>query len=421
MKAISMFIAIFLALNASFGFDMEFWSSLQKFPVPKYRYGNAEVGVKARQIYYEGELFNGRPTEIFAYYCTPGILNGDPSLDKNLPAIVCLHGGGGRAFPEWVESWAKKGYAAIAMDWSGNGSELFYKNPTSEQRKKLTPAALQKRAHMKNGGPNNIPSSVSLSDGKAEKDAWAYQAVGAVARAHSLVRSFKEVDANRTAITGISWGGYLTCLTVGVDQRFKAAVPVYGCGYIYMYEKWFPYLGKNDKTEARWIELFDPSNSLKITKVPMLFVNSPKDPFYPISIWGKSVKTARAQACLISGLGHSHKAGWSPPEIEAFISSKLNGTKAAANLGELKIANDRVSCRFDAGTAPCKKALLFYTKGGKAGDWSKYEWGSVPAEIKGANIGAKIPQGAKAAYLSIEDGAGLRATSNPCILSKWRE
>ena len=32
-------------------------------------------------------------------------------------------------------------------------------------------------------------------------------------------------------MTGISWGGYLTCLVASLDSRFIAAAPVYGCGF----------------------------------------------------------------------------------------------------------------------------------------------------------------------------------------------
>ena len=61
-------------------------------------------------------------------------------------------------------------------------------------------------------------------------DQWPHQAVSAIVLAHSLLRTFPEVDAGRIGLTGISWGGYLTCLTAGVDPRFRLAVPVYGCG-----------------------------------------------------------------------------------------------------------------------------------------------------------------------------------------------
>lgn len=42
----------------------------------------------------------------------------------------------------------------------------------------------------------------------------------------------KQVDADKTCLTGISWGGYLTCIVAALDNRFKAAAPVYGCGYM---------------------------------------------------------------------------------------------------------------------------------------------------------------------------------------------
>ncbi len=48
-----------------------------------------------RSLFYAGEPYGGQPTRVFAYYATPGTLAGDSSLDKNLPAVVLLHGGGG--------------------------------------------------------------------------------------------------------------------------------------------------------------------------------------------------------------------------------------------------------------------------------------------------------------------------------------
>ena len=44
--------------------------------------------------------------------------------------------------------------------------------------------------------------------------------------AHSLLRSWPRVDPERIGLTGISWGGYLTCIATGVDNRFKFAIPV---------------------------------------------------------------------------------------------------------------------------------------------------------------------------------------------------
>src|SRR5690606_6983723 len=98
---------------------------------------------------------------------------------------------------------------------------------------------------------------------RLEKDfseQWQYHAISNIIRAHSLVRSFEEVDEERTAMTGISWGGYLTNIVAGIDHRFKAAVPVYGAGFLQKGSAWdqqFDSLGK-EKT-LKWVKHWDPS------------------------------------------------------------------------------------------------------------------------------------------------------------------
>ena len=43
-----------------------------------------------------------------------------PNRGRNFPGVVLIHGGGGTAFADWVYLWAKRGYAAIAMDLNGS-------------------------------------------------------------------------------------------------------------------------------------------------------------------------------------------------------------------------------------------------------------------------------------------------------------
>ena len=40
-----------------------------------------------------------------------------------LSHALLVHGGEGTAFREWAELWAKRGYAAIAMDLAGCGRD----------------------------------------------------------------------------------------------------------------------------------------------------------------------------------------------------------------------------------------------------------------------------------------------------------
>ena len=127
------------------------------------------------------------------------ILGMKPS-GKKVPGIVLVHGGGGTAFSEWAEIWAKRGYAAIAMDLAGRGAE---------------------RKRLEDGGPDQTAADKFGAIDGPLTDQWTYHAVANVILAHSLLRRFDEVDVDRTALTGISWGGYLTCIVAGLDQRFQ--------------------------------------------------------------------------------------------------------------------------------------------------------------------------------------------------------
>ena len=83
-----------------------------------------------------------------------------------------------------------------------------------------------------------------------------------------------EVDRERIGITGISWGGYLTCIVAGIDDRLKCAVPVYGCGFLGDNSAWVDRLAKMPAAQSKlWLDEFDPSKYLGGATCLMLFVN----------------------------------------------------------------------------------------------------------------------------------------------------
>jgi dipeptidyl aminopeptidase/acylaminoacyl peptidase len=86
-----------------------------------------------------------------------------------------------------------------------------------------------------------------------------------------------EVDRERTGVTGISWGGYLTCITAGVDPRFKLAVPVYGCG-IHQDTVFEPNLNQlSPELAYRWMAAWGPSNYLGASQMPFLWATGQRD------------------------------------------------------------------------------------------------------------------------------------------------
>lgn len=272
-----------------------------------------------RSLTYGGLEYQGKSTSVFAYYATPGTLAGDPSKDKNLPAVVLIHGGGGTAFRQWVELWAKRGYAAIAMDLGGA-------RPNEGQN----PHDRKNRTRLPNGGPNQDDAAKFHSIDSPKAEHWPYHAVANAILAHSLVRSFPEVDADRTAVTGISWGGYLTCIVASLDNRFKAAVPVYGCGFLHENSAWLNIFDKMTPSQRdKWVELYDPSRYLPACRVPIFFVNGTNDFAYPLDSYMKSYRAVPQETPknirVTVNMPHSHPAGWEPKEIGMFVDQELNG------------------------------------------------------------------------------------------------
>ncbi|MEK0447575.1 MAG: hypothetical protein RLZZ399_2896, partial [Verrucomicrobiota bacterium] len=273
-------------------------------------------------LLYAGEAFRGNPTEVFAFYASPSTV-GDAPQGGKFPGIVLIHGGGGTAFADWVYLWAKRGYAAIAMDLSGSRPI----DPAVDATGTVTGNAHAQgtRTRLPNGGPDHGHPEKFDSIGGDTSDDWPFHAVASVMRAHTLLRSFPEVDAEHTAVTGISWGGYTTCLVASLDNRFKAAVPVYGCGFLHEGESvQKPSIDRLGDRKALWVREYDPSSHLPRCRVPILFVNGTNDVHYVLDSYRKSyaLVPGEKQIRIQVNMPHGHKAGWAPQEIGLFIDSK---------------------------------------------------------------------------------------------------
>ncbi len=335
-----------------------------------------------RSLYYTGEPYRGKPTRVFAFYGAPEAA----APQSKRPAMVLVHGGGGTAFREWVEIWVKRGYAAIAMDLAGRRPD---------------------KTRLPDGGPDQGHRQKFDDLAEGVKNAWPYHAVANVVRAASLLESMPNVDSQRMGITGISWGGYLTCLVAGLDGRLKVAVPVYGCGFLHENSAWlkvFDRLGP-EQTE-RWVKNFDPSQYLANAGMPMLFVNGSNDFAYPLDSYQKSYRLVKAPRtlCITVRMPHGHPAGWRPKEIGLFVDSVLKSGKSLAEIVTASRHAKAVRVTFKT-VVPIKSAALHYTT--DAGAWQKREWKSVPAKIQGDTANAVLPVASGIVYfVTLTDDRG---------------
>ena len=230
---------------------------------------------------------------------------------------------------------------------------------------------------------------------------WQYHAVAAAMRAHSLIAAHPAVDENRIGLTGISWGGYLTCLVAAVDKRFKCAVPVYGCGFLGENSGW------KEKIEEPWLSRWDPSVFLPQVDMPCCWVSGTNDGAYPLDSLQKSYRLPAAARTLSIRIEmpHGHEAGWAPNEIGTFADSVLSGGAPLARITDVQVSDSDIEVSYEA-VRPIVKAELCYTRA--TGFWSDRKYNSVPLDIDhdSARLVAEIPASATVIFVNLCDDRG---------------
>jgi hypothetical protein len=89
------------------------WNVEALSKTPTHEWLNEDSPVKS--LTYRGLPYKGKPTSVFAYYASPTSFGIEPDKSGKFPTLVLVHGGGGKAFPQWVELWAKRGYARLGL------------------------------------------------------------------------------------------------------------------------------------------------------------------------------------------------------------------------------------------------------------------------------------------------------------------
>ena len=332
-----------------------------------------------KNIMYKGVDYEGKETRVQAYIGIPNVPKG-----KKVPGIVLIHGGGGSAFEAWVRQWNAMGYAAIAMDTVGNIS-----NNTMTG------------IHSEFGGP-----ACDCQDyEKPLKDQWTYQAVADCILAHSLLRSFPQVDKNNIGVMGVSWGGYLTCIVSSVDTRFKFAMPVYGTGYLWEYS---PTVGRvtgfTTDIRDKWLVNWDPSIYLKDSKVPTTWFVSNVDWCYWLLGVKESydcMKVKDKNIVIFDGWTHGHVDIAYKKEAQAVADFYTKKKDTMPKILTEKFENGTFS--FTAKNTD--HAYLFWTESdnpqGTPDGQNSTKWEKIPADFENGKGSVKVPDQAKVFYANV--------------------
>lgn len=328
-------------------------------------------------------------TKVFCYVGIPA----GASEEAPVPAVVLVHGALGTAFYDWVELWVSRGYAAIAMDTEGRmptpETSLYHANYTEYQ------------TSVKPHGPVNA----AFTDcGKPIGEQWVYHALASVIASHSFIAGFDGVDADRIGITGVSYGGFLTCLAAGYDDRYAFAAPVYGClSNAEGSGEFGEYIRRN-----RGAELWDDVGPLRACRAPVLFVNSDTDAHFTVDSLARSFSACQTGAIsLIPRLTHGHSQGaevgevFSLAEEVCFQRSPLIRITAQPEDGvmELKLPDG----------ASVASARLYYTI--EDGLNQDTDWHRETAEYESGNVYYSREAFKIHCYLSVEDSNGRYVSS----------
>lgn len=368
------------------------WDLDRLYQVPEWEKTDTAAKAGMTGILYESIPFEGKRVQVFAYYSAPE----GPVPEGGWPAVVCVHGGGGTAFNEWVQKWNDHGFAAISMDLEGH----FPLRKAEEKRGPRFPTAYP--------GPSRV--GVFGDFEKPVEEQWYYHAVAQVILAHSLIRSFPEVNPGQTGITGISWGGTLTSTNMGVDNRYSFAVPVYGCGFLpdsdgHQGDAIKP--GKQSKLVNKY---FDGSAYFKNVSIPTLWVNGTNDKHFSMPATQESSRSVKGPAMLRYELRmrHGHYPGWAPEEIYAFAESIVGQGDPLIQFEKPLNNGTEASVSFFSSRKVTSAELLYTTD---RGIWNQRNWEVVPVKVSGSDISAAIPEGATAIFFTATDDRDLMVSS----------
>ena len=300
------------------------------------------------------------------------------------PGILMYHGGGGTAegLVNNLQTYAALGYVTMALDEPGIAS-IANSSPYSTGPWKLV---------VPGEGPKlNVVGGIQNST--------LYDAIIGSIEAFNLLSSQPNVDDQKMAVTGSSWGGYLTTFTAGLlGSRVKAAYSTWGCGF---YEKgsfWSNFISQMPSHyKSDWLTYLDAGRRAKDITTPYFIEQATNDTYF----WPEAVSatlnaiTGTKNHVTMPNLNHDilpSSAAMKQRYMNYYLKGAgspfgtINITSSDRQLdGSLKI-NMNVS--LPAGVS-LSSVQLYYSV--PTLTWQGCKWIALPATLKDNNYQAILP------------------------------
>ncbi len=337
----------------------KYWNAKELFKAPSFRDSGFEDSKYEgmRDIMVSGYGPNGTKSEFFAYVAMPTT----PKPEGGYPGIVLVHGGGGTAYPQYIKLWASYGFAVIALDW-------YNRRPTPVAGK-VPGESNVPRKDLEGGNRNDLVANVAN-----------------MVLCNSLLRTWPDVNPDKIVFVGLSWGSWYGAMVCAVDNRLKGIVEIY-CGDLRL-------------NDSRLIN----GRFLHAAKVPMYWVASTHDQNVTLESLSAAFNECPTivTKSLVIRLPHSHTGflfDSCPRMARHFIDPEK--VPSLPVLGKPSVKEGVVSAEVKSFGLGMGKALLCYSCSPKTEKRHLWKWETIPADVKGNTISAKIPEGVTQCYLSI--------------------
>ncbi len=269
-----------------------------------------------KSVYFDSVPSFGEERTTFAYIGIPS----SEMPENGYPAVVLVHGGGGCAYFEWVEYWNSKGYVAISFDCVGRqfgGLKRLIIDPDYPDGSRA-----QRNPRGRTVLPDDSGSFEYNSDNYV--DSWTFYNEANIVLAHNILLDMDIVDSKNTFITGISWGGVLTAISSGIDDRFRAFAPVYGTGHLLESPIYRDKKPKMSETPEKWVKYFDPKSFVSDNYRPILFTLGADDQAFSLDGAGKTYQSSKGKKTFSYRLNLPHHHRWRDEESMVHISKFFN-------------------------------------------------------------------------------------------------
>ncbi|EOR95590.1 hypothetical protein ADIARSV_1230 [Arcticibacter svalbardensis MN12-7] len=195
---------------------------------------------------------------------------------------------------------------------------------------------------------------------------------------------------------------------MGIDNRFKFAIPIYGAGYVTEADT---YMGISDTDKEAFVRNnYDGRTYFKNVTYPTFWVNGTNDAHFPMTMTNQSCAEMKVPSKIRYDvrMAHGENIPMKLNEIYTFADYVLMGGDALTTFDTPKINGNIASVTYKS-KYKISSAQLCYTLDN--GTWNVRNWNTTSATVSGNTISANIPIGAKTIYFNATDSRGLMTTS----------